>query len=91
MNISLNNIIVTPVVAIAAVFYLICNEMRTQLRRTGTVSGKRYAEILMKIMVVNVLRKFKLSTTMDIYKLKKKLSVTLVCTEGYNVSLESRN
>ncbi|XP_054263503.1 cytochrome P450 4c21-like isoform X2 [Macrosteles quadrilineatus] len=53
--------------------------------------AKTYAMNLMKIEVIHVLRKFKLSTTQDIQKMKRKLIVTLVSTEGYNISLERRN
>lgn len=54
------------------------------------VSAKTYSMQLMKIMVVHVLRKYKLRTDMDIFKLRKRLVVTLVNMDGYHISFQER-
>lgn len=46
---------------------------------------------LMKIQLIHVLRKYKVTTQMDIFNLRRKLIVTLVSADGYNVSVEERN
>lgn len=46
--------------------------------------------MLMKIILVHVLRKYKLSTNMDIHSLRKKFVVTMVNIDGYNISFKNR-
>ncbi|XP_054287436.1 cytochrome P450 4g1-like [Macrosteles quadrilineatus] len=52
--------------------------------------AKNYAMNLMKIQIAHVLRNFRLSTSQSIDKMKRKLIVTLVSTEGYNIRVEKR-
>ncbi|XP_054257159.1 cytochrome P450 4V2-like [Macrosteles quadrilineatus] len=52
--------------------------------------GKTYTENLVKTMLVQVLRKLKVSTDLDIYNLKKKYVVTLVSSEGYPIKFSQR-
>ncbi|XP_054264232.1 cytochrome P450 4C1-like [Macrosteles quadrilineatus] len=53
--------------------------------------GKTYSDHLVKIILVHILRRFRVTTDMDIYNVKKSLAITLVNTEGYYVKLHDRS
>ncbi|XP_054260183.1 cytochrome P450 4C1-like [Macrosteles quadrilineatus] len=53
--------------------------------------GKKYGMMIMKVMLVHILRRYKVKAVMNIHKIKRKLVVALVSTEGYKVELEPRS
>ncbi|XP_054257158.1 cytochrome P450 4V2-like [Macrosteles quadrilineatus] len=52
--------------------------------------GQMYANMLIKVAIIHVMRRFKLSTDMNIHTMKRVLSVLLVSTEGYNIKFQRR-
>ncbi|XP_054276951.1 cytochrome P450 4c21-like isoform X2 [Macrosteles quadrilineatus] len=52
--------------------------------------GQHYTNMLMKVMLVHILRRYKISTVKDVHKLRRKMVITLISVEGYEIILENR-
>ncbi|XP_054260621.1 cytochrome P450 4g15-like [Macrosteles quadrilineatus] len=53
--------------------------------------GKEYGLLFAKVMLSNIMRKYRVKPVVDINKLRRRLAVVLVSGEGYNMILEPRN
>ncbi|XP_054286006.1 cytochrome P450 4g15-like [Macrosteles quadrilineatus] len=52
--------------------------------------GKQYASLFIKVLVVQILRKYKLTPVVDVHKLRVKLRIVLSSMEGYVVEMAPR-
>ncbi|XP_054287798.1 cytochrome P450 4c3-like [Macrosteles quadrilineatus] len=53
--------------------------------------GKQYASLLVKVLVVQILRKYKVTPVVDVHKLRVMLTIVITSMEGYFVELTPRH